>query len=68
MVGYQKSLRLSIAPLKLMPVSMMVESPQLGARKATGSSYRMRNQSQKVGTNMPDSQSEQACNLGCEIH
>ena len=39
-VGYQQSLRLSIAPLKLTQASMMVESPQFGAQKATGSSYR----------------------------
>ena len=38
-VGYQQSLRLSLAPLKLTPVSTMVKSPQFGAQKATGSSY-----------------------------
>ena len=55
MVGYRQSLRLSIAPLKPTAVSTMVESPQLGAQKATGSSYRTRDQWQRVGTNTPDS-------------
>ena len=59
-VGHQQSLRLSRAPLKPTTVSMMVESPQFGAQKATGSSYRAHDQWQKVGTNMPDSQSEQS--------
>ena len=43
-VGHQQSLRLSIAPLKPMTVSTMVESPQFGAEKATGSSYRAHDQ------------------------
>ena len=44
MVGYWQSLRLSIAPLKLTQASMKVKSPQFGAQKATGSSYRAHNQ------------------------
>ena len=43
-VGYWQSLRLSIALLKLTPVSTMVKSPQLGAQKAPGSSYRTHDQ------------------------
>ena len=43
-VGHRQSLRLSIAPLKLMTVSTMVESPQFGAQKATGSFYRAHDQ------------------------
>ena len=43
-VGYRQSLRLSTAPLKPTPVSMMVKSAQFGAQKTTGSSYRMCNQ------------------------
>ena len=66
-VGFQQSLRLSVAPLKPTQASTMVESPQFGAQKATGSSYRAHNQRQRVGTNTPDSQSEQACDLGHEI-
>ena len=43
-VGHRQSLRLRRGPLKLTTVSTMVESPQFGAQKATGSSYRAHNQ------------------------
>ena len=43
---------------------MMVESPQFGAQKATGSSYWTHDQWKKVGTNMPDSPYEQMCDWG----
>ena len=43
-VGHRQSLRLSGVPLKLTAVSTMVESPQFGAQKATGSSYRAHDQ------------------------
>ena len=43
-VGHWQSLRLSIASLKPTPVSTMVGSPQFGAQKASGSSYRAHNQ------------------------
>ena len=67
MVGYWQSLRLSMAPLKLTQVSTMVESPQFGAQKATGSFYRAYDWWQKVSTNTSDSQSEQRATLAVKF-
>ena len=43
-------MQLSIAPLKLIPQSTMVESPQFGAQKAAGSSNKAISEGKLVPT------------------